>query len=381
MKFMHLSDLHLGKRVNEFSMMEDQTHILNEIIKITEEENVDGVLIAGDVYDKPVPSAEAVQLFDRFLNQLAERSLYTFIISGNHDSAERLSFGHELMKEKRVYVAPVFEKIPKPVILEDEWGEIGVYMLPFVKPIQVRHVLSDAENEVEIHTYHDALQAVTNAMDVDEKKRNVLLSHQFVTGAVRSDSEEISVGGIDNVDASCFDAFDYVALGHIHGPQHILRKEVRYSGTPLKYSFSESRHQKSVTIVELREKGTVEIRTVPLTPLRDLKELKGTYEELTSRDFYKDMNCEDYVHITLTDEEDILDALNKLRVIYPNIMKMDYDNMRTRSRQSIEEAKQVTEQSPMELFDELYELQNNQPMSEEQAVFMKALIGKIWEEE
>ncbi len=381
MKFMHLSDLHLGKRVNEFSMMEDQTHILNEIIKITEEENVDGVLIAGDVYDKPVPSAEAVQLFDRFLNQLAERSLYTFIISGNHDSAERLSFGHELMKEKRVYVAPVFEKIPKPVILEDEWGEIGVYMLPFVKPIQVRHVLSDAENEVEIHTYHDALQAVTNAMDVDEKKRNVLLSHQFVTGAVRSDSEEISVGGIDNVDASCFDAFDYVALGHIHGPQHILRKEVRYSGTPLKYSFSESRHQKSVTIVELREKGTVEIRTVPLTPLRDLKELKGTYEELTSRDFYQDMNCEDYVHITLTDEEDILDALNKLRVIYPNIMKMDYDNMRTRSRQSIEEAKQVTEQSPMELFDELYELQNNQPMSEEQAVFMKALIGKIWEEE
>lgn len=381
MKFMHLSDLHLGKRVNEFSMMEDQTHILNEIIKITEEENVDGVLIAGDVYDKPVPSAEAVQLFDRFLNQLAERSLYTFIISGNHDSAERLSFGHELMKERRVYVAPVFEKIPKPVILEDEWGEIGVYMLPFVKPIQVRHVLSDAENEVEIHTYHDALQAVTNAMDVDEKKRNVLLSHQFVTGAVQSDSEEISVGGIDNVDASCFDAFDYVALGHIHGPQHILRKEVRYSGTPLKYSFSESRHQKSVTIVELREKGTVEIRTVPLTPLRDLKELKGTYEELTSRDFYKDMNCEDYVHITLTDEEDILDALNKLRVIYPNIMKMDYDNTRTRSRQSIEEAKQVTEKSPMELFDELYELQNNQPMSEEQAVFMKALIGKIWEEE
>lgn len=381
MKFMHLSDLHLGKRVNEFSMMEDQTYILNEIIKIIEEENVDGVLIAGDVYDKPVPSAEAVQLFDRFLNQLAERSLYTFIISGNHDSAERLSFGHELMKERRVYVSPVFEKIPKPVILEDEWGEIGVYMLPFVKPIQVRHVLSDAENEVEIHTYHDALQAVTNAMDVDEKKRNVLLSHQFVTGAVRSDSEEISVGGIDNVDASCFDAFDYVALGHIHGPQHILRKEVRYSGTPLKYSFSESRHQKSVTIVELREKGTVEIRTVPLTPLRDLKELKGTYEELTSRDFYKDMNREDYVHVTLTDEEDILDALNKLRVIYPNIMKMDYDNTRTRSRQSMEEAKQVTEKSPMELFGELYELQNNQPMSEEQAVFMKALIGKIWEEE
>lgn len=381
MKLIHLSDLHLGKRVNEFSMLEDQKYILDEIVKIIDEEKADGVLIAGDVYDKPVPSGEAVQLFDRFLNHLANRNLHTFIISGNHDSAERLSFGNELMKERHVYVSPVFWKIPEPIVLRDEFGELCVYMLPFIKPVHVRHVLEGKDEEEKITSYNEAVKAVVQEMEVDEKKRNIILSHQFVTGALRSESEEISVGGMDNVDASCFDVFDYVALGHIHGPQYISRAEVRYSGTPLKYSFSESRHEKAVTVVELKEKGNVIIRTVPLVPLRDMREIKGTYEKLVSRKFYQDMNREDYLHITLTDEEDIPDALNKLRVIYPNIMKMDYDNARTRESRMIEESKEVCRKSPMALFEELYEIQNNQPLSEEQKIFLKELIEKIWEDE
>lgn len=382
MKLIHLSDLHLGKRVNEFSMMEEQKYILNEILNIADKEKADGVLIAGDVYDKPIPPAEAVQLFDSFLNSLAERNLHTFIISGNHDSPERISFGGELMKGRGVYVSPVFRSVPEPVVLRDEFGELNIYMLPFVKPVHVRHVLGIEEEQgsEKLTTYNEAIRAVVEAMHVNPTKRNVLLSHQFVTGAVRSESEEVSVGGLDNVDASCFDVFDYVALGHIHGPQHISREEVRYSGTPLKYSFSESRHQKSVPVVELKKKGEVEIRLVPLTPRIDMREIKGTYDTLMSREFYHDTNTGDYLHITLTDEEDIPDVLNKLRVVYPNIMKLDYENTRTKRQQAMEVSEDVKQKSPLELFEELYELQNNQSMSEEQEIWMRTWIEKIWEE-
>lgn len=382
MKLIHLSDLHLGKRVNEFSMMEEQKYILNEILNIVDKEKADGVLIAGDVYDKPIPPAEAVQLFDSFLNGLAERNLRTFIISGNHDSPERLSFGGELMKGRGVYVSPVFRSVPEPVVLQDEFGELNMYMLPFVKPVHVRHVLGIEEEQgsEKLTTYNEAVRAVVEAMHVNPTKRNVLLSHQFVTGAVRSESEEVSVGGLDNVDASCFDVFDYVALGHIHGPQHISREEVRYSGTPLKYSFSESRHQKSVPVVELKKKGEVEIRLVPLAPRIDMREIKGTYERLMSREFYHGTNTGDYLHITLTDEEDIPDVLNKLRVVYPNIMKLDYENTRTKRQQAMELLEDVKQKSPLELFEEFYEIQNNQPMSEEQEIWMRTWIEKIWED-
>lgn len=381
MKFIHLSDLHLGKRVNEFSMIEDQKYILDEIIRIIEEEEAEAVLIAGDVYDKPVPTAEAVGLFDSFLNRLADRDLHTFVISGNHDSPERLSFGGGLMKSRNVYVSPVFREAPRAVTLTDAFGEINVYMLPFIKPAHVRSFLLEGDTEEEINTYDDAVKAVIRRMGVDTSKRNVIVAHQFVTGAARCESEEVSVGGMDNIDASCFDVFDYAALGHIHGPQHVSRAEVRYSGTPLKYSFSESRHVKSVTVAELFEKGKIRIKTAPLVPKRDLREIKGNYEEITARDFYMEMKTEDYLHVTLTDEEDIPEALNKLRVIYPNIMKLDYDNTRTRNRQVVESVKDVQKKSPMDLFGELYELQNNQKMSKEQQEFMSALIEKIWEDE
>lgn len=377
MKLIHLSDLHLGKRVNEFSMLEDQQYILTEILQIIDREKPDGVMIAGDVYDKSVPSAEAVALLDDFLVRLAKRDLQVFLISGNHDSPERMAFGGRLMAQSGVHLAPVYDGKVRPITLTDEYGPVNLYLLPFLKPAHVRRCFPERE----ILTYTDALAAAIEAMGVDTAQRNVLVTHQFVTGAARCDSEEISVGGTDNVDVSVFEPFDYVALGHIHGPQQVGRETVRYCGTPLKYSFSEAKHQKSMMVVELGEKGAVSVRTVPLTPMRDLAELRGTYEELTFRGFYDGTSYpRDYVHITLTDEEDIPDAVSKLRIIYPNLMKLDYDNKRTRAGIILEGAEDQ-QRSPLELLEEFYEKQNGQPMGEEQRAFAKSLMERIWEED
>ena len=377
MKFIHLSDLHLGKRVNEFSMLEDQRCILAEILRIIDEERPDGVLIAGDVYDKSVPSAEAVALLDDFLVRLAKRDLQIFLISGNHDSAERMAFGGRLMEGSGVHLAPVYDGRVSPITLTDGHGPVKVYLLPFIKPAHVRRCFPERE----ISTYTDALSAAIEAMGVDQAERNVLVTHQFVTGAARCDSEEVTVGGTDNVDVSVFAPFDYVALGHLHGPQTVGRETVRYCGTPLKYSFSETGQQKSVTVVELGPKGTVTVGTVPLTPLRDLAELRGTYEELTFRGFYEGTSYQkDYVHITLTDEEDIPDAARKLQIIYPNLMKLDYDNKRTRAGLHLDGAEDAENRSPLELLEEFYEKQNGQPMGGEQRDFAREWMERIWEE-
>ena len=377
MKLIHLSDLHLGKRVSEFSMLEDQRYILEEILRIIDGERPDAVLIAGDIYDKPVPPAEAVGLFDDSLVRLARRETQVFIISGNHDSPERIAFGARLMDRSGIHLSPVYDGHVEPVALEDEHGTVNIYMLPFLKPAHVRRFFP----EEEIDSYTDALRTAVRAMEIDPAARNVLVTHQFVTGAARCDSEDISVGGTDNVDVTAFDGFDYVALGHIHNPQQVVRETVRYCGTPLKYSFSEAGHEKSVTVAELGEKGDISIRTAPLIPLRDMKELRGSYEDLTRRSFYENTTWrEDYTHITLTDEEDIPDAVGKLRVIYRNLMKLDYDNRRTRSGGEILGSGQVEKKSPLELFSELYEKQNNQPMTEEQRAFAAGLIGTIWED-
>ena len=378
MKLIHLSDLHLGKRVNDFSMLEDQQYILAEILQIIDREKPDGVLIAGDVYDKSVPSAEAVALLDDFLVRLSRRELRIFVISGNHDSPERMAFGGRLMERSGVHLAPVYDGRVEPVVLTDEYGPVKLYLLPFVKPSHVRRCFPERE----IATYTDAVAAAIEAMGVDTAVRNVLVTHQFVTGAARCDSEELSVGGTDNVDAAVFDPFDYVALGHIHGPQQVGRETVRYCGTPLKYSFSEAGHKKSVTVVELGAKGSVTIRTIPLKPLRDMVELRGTYEELTLRAFYEGTTYpRDYIHITLTDEEDIPDAVGKLRIIYPNLMKLDYDNKRTRAGIRLEGAEDVQQKSPLELLEEFYSNQNGQPMSEEQRAFARDMMERIWEED
>ena len=376
MKLIHLSDLHLGKRVNEFSMLEDQAFILQEILRIIDEEQPQAVVLAGDIYDKSVPSGEAVQLFDGFLWELSSRKLQVFVISGNHDSPERLSFGGRLMEGSGIHLAPVYSGKVEPAVLEDAYGPVNVYLLPFLKPAHVRRYFP----EEEIGSYTEALGKAVEALEIHKEQRNVLVTHQFVTGASRSDSEEISVGGSDNVDASVFDAFDYVALGHIHGPQNIGSPRIRYCGTPLKYSFSEAGQQKSVTVAELKEKGSLEVTVRPLTPLRDLREIRGSYLEVTAKSFYEGRNREDYLHITLTDEEDVPDGAAKLRVIYPNLMRLDYDNARTRSRNLPEGAEEPAAKPPLELFEEFYERQNNQPMTEEQIRFSRELMETIWED-
>lgn len=376
MKLIHLSDLHIGKRVNEISMIEDQEYILHQILQIVDDEKADAVLIAGDVYDKSVPSAEAVTLFDDFLCRLAKRKIPTLIISGNHDSPERLAFGNRLMEESGIFISPVYDGSVSTFTLSDENGDVDFWLLPFLKPAHVKRYFPDAG----IESYTDAVRVAVEKMGIDTAKRNVLLTHQFVTGASTCESEEISVGGSDNVDASVFEDFDYVALGHIHGPQNIGSNQIRYCGTPLKYSFSEETHHKSVTVVNLAKKGDLELQLRPLTPRHDLRSIRGTFEELTSKSFYEGTATDDYLHIILTDEEDVPEAIGKLRIIYPNLMKLSYDNTRTRTNQVIEGAEDVQRKSPLELFDELYELQNNQPMSEEQRSFTQELIESIWED-
>lgn len=377
MKLIHLSDLHLGKRVNEFSMLEDQKYILKEILAIIDEEAPDAVLLAGDVYDKSFPPTEAVELFDDFLVQLAQRQLQVFVISGNHDSAERIAFGGRIMAAGGVHMAPVYHGNVEPAVLTDEYGCVNIYMLPFIKPIHVRRFFPDET----IESYTDAMRTAIAQMKVNELERNVLITHQFVTGSQRSDSEDLSVGGTDHVDADVFSCFDYTALGHLHNPQNCGSEKIRYCGTPLKYSFSEASHQKSVTIVEMGPKGSCTIRTKELIPLREMRELKGSYAELTLKSSYADTTYqEDYIHITLTDEDDIPDAVGKLRTIYHNLMKLDYDNLRTRKNSEVTGAVDAETKTPLELFEELYQEQNNQPMNEVQRTLVQNMIEEIWEE-
>ena len=370
MKFAHIADLHIGKRVHDFSMLEDQRYILDQMLGIFEEQRVDGILIAGDVYDKVVPSAEAVQLFDEFITRLAKLKIPVYMISGNHDSAERLSFGAKLFESNDIYISQVYDGKVKKVGLEDEYGLVNVYLLPFLKPVTVRHALQRDD----IESYEDGVMAALQECEVDASQRNVLVAHQFVTGADRCDSEEASVGGLDNVSAEVFEEFDYVALGHIHRPQKMGRETLRYSGTPLKYSFSEVEHKKSVTIVELLEKGNVQISTVPLVPLRDMRKVRGTYREVTAKESYTAENKMDYLQITLTNEEDVPGALQKLRTIYPNLMRLEYDNKRTRENREVQAVEAQEQKSELELFGEFYELLNNEVMKEEQTEFMENLI-------
>ena len=376
MKFLHLADLHLGKRVNGFSMLEDQAHILRQILAILDNEQPDGVLIAGDVYDKSVPSVEAVGLLDSFLTELRARGVPVLLISGNHDSPERLAFGGRVMDSCGIHISPVYDGALAPVTLQDAFGPVHVWLLPFVKPAHVRRWFPDAD----ISSYTDAVTEAVAHMDIDTAARNVLVTHQFVTGGTRSGSEELSVGGTDNVDSGVFAPFDYVALGHLHGAQHIGRETIRYAGSPLKYSFSEARQHKSVTVVTLGEKGDVQVRTVALTPLRELREIRGSYDELTARSFYEHTTYRsDYLHLILTDEQDVFDAMSRLRTIYPYLMTLDYDNARTRAAGGMSVPAETERRTPLELFEALYTRQNHQPMSEVQRAYIVQLMEQIME--
>ncbi|HAR88144.1 MAG TPA: exonuclease sbcCD subunit D [Ruminococcaceae bacterium] len=376
MKIMHLSDLHIGKKVNEYSMLQDQIYILKEILHIIDDEKVETVIIAGDVYDRSLPPNEALELFDEFLYQLSSRNVNVFVISGNHDSPERISYGGRMMTENKIFLSPVYDGNVKSISLNDDYGEVNFYLLPFVRPADIRRYFPD-EN---IENYTDAVKVAIDNMNVDFSERNILVTHQFVTGAELSESEDIIVGGTDNVSGEVFDGFDYVALGHIHREQTVGKDNIRYCGTPLKYSFSEAKDIKSVTILDFNDKGNIAYSKIPLTPFRDMREIRGTYYELTLKSSYESTNTEDYLHITLTDEEDIPDAIGKLRSIYPNIMKLDYDNLRTRGSGTVDAIENIESKSPFELFADLFKQQNNQDMSEEQEEIMRNLIDKIWEE-
>lgn len=380
MKLMHLSDLHLGKRLNEFSLLEDQCFILQQLVELVRSEQPDCVLLAGDIYDKPVPPAEAVTLFDDFLNKLAQLTTVC-VTSGNHDSAERLAFGAQLMREGGVHFCGLYTGEPQCVTLKDAYGSVHIYLLPFLKPAHVRHCLPPEEAE-QVTTYHEALRCAVERLHINAAERNVLVAHQFVTGAQTAGSEAVNVGGVDNIGAEVFADFDYTALGHIHKAQNVGSERVRYSGTPLKYSFAEWQQEKSVTLVELGEKGSVSVTALPLAPLRDLRKLRGSYEELMSKDFYDELPKDsdgllrDFYHLTLTDEEDVPDAVQKLRSVYKNLLQLEYDNKRTRTDNAIEGAERVVEKSPLELMEEFYQLQNNQALSEKQRAYLQSLLEK-----
>lgn len=394
MKFLHTADLHIGKSICEHSMLDEQRHILASILEAVRGEKPDALLIAGDVYDKSVPSAEAVAVLDDFLVRLSETGTKVFVLSGNHDSAERIAFGGRLMEDRGVHMSPVYRGEFAPVTLQDEFGEVDVWMLPFVRPATVRACLGSDEERDQVTDYTSAMRMAIAQMHFTEGRRNVLLAHQFVTGAERCDSEE-NVGGLDNVDASVFDGFDYVALGHIHKPQDVAKDavgngRVRYSGTPLKYSLSEANHKKSLTVVELAGKSAdglagIEVREIPLTPKHDVREIKGTFAELVSPEFQRrqlaeGLKLDDFVYVKLTDENDVPDAVLKLRGIYPNLMMLDYDNERTRNQHITVGDGKVEQKTPMELFGEFFSDMTNRELNEEEREFVQDIIDGIWEE-
>lgn len=357
-------------------MLEDQEYILKVILNIADQEKPQAILISGDIFDRTVAPIEALRVFDDFLDWLVRRNIEVFVISGNHDSADRLTFGSRLMERSGVHISPIYNGIIKPFTLSNEFGELDIFLMPFLKPVQVKRFYP----EHEIASWTDTVRTVIEHMEIDVSKRNILLAHQFVTGAATCDSEEISVGGANNVDVEVFAPFDYVALGHLHGPQSISRPTVRYCGSPLKYSFSETAHRKSISVIEFEDKGNISIKEEPLIPRRDMREIRGKYLEVTSRDFYQNINTDDYYRITLTDEDDQPDAIGKLRVIYPNLMRLDYDNTRTRTESSITEIADASRYTPIQLFDMLYEEQNGQPVSNTQRSYLNDLIEQVWED-
>ena len=375
MRLLHLSDLHIGKRVNEFCMIEDQRHALEGIVRTIRERSIDALLIAGDLYDKSAPSAEAVALVDWFLAEAAATGAQVLAIAGNHDSAERVAYASSLLARQGVHLSPVYDGRIHAVELADEHGPVVFWLLPFLKPSLVRPFFP----ETAIASYTDALTAALSTCNLDTSLRNVVLSHQFVTwGATepeRCDSE-LNIGGVDNVDGRVYDDFDYVALGHIHRPQRIGRPEMRYSGSLLKYSLSEIRGAKSTPLVELGPKGSVAIELVPIEPLHDMRSIRGPLEELVQPAVVQDVDPNDYLQVVLTDEHPPLNALDRLRAVYPNVMSLEYDNRRTRARgigdQALDDS--FTERPLGEVFEEFYRLQNDQELTDHQRTAVTAAL-------
>ena len=376
MKLAHISDLHLGKKLDNFSLIEDQQHILAQIIDTALSEGCDGILIAGDVYDKSMPSAEAVKLFNEFLTNLSKTPLAVYIISGNHDSSERVNYASEILKAANIHIGAVYDGKPEIITVSDGYGELDICLMPFVKPSTVKGSYPDAV----IDSYTDMMRVVIEKSGIDKSRRCVMVCHQFITGASTCDSEYASVGTLDNIDASVFEGFDYVALGHIHSPQNIA-ENVRYCGSPLKYSVSEIDQKKSVTIVELKGKNDVSVYEKQLVPLREMIPLKGSYDRLMERSFYEGLDLDDFFSITLTDEDEIPYVMNKLRNVYKYIVSLSYDNIRTRTESMINGEVSTETRSPLELFSSLFRQQWGRDMSDEQNEYINRMIEEIWEDE
>ena len=382
MKILHTSDLHIGKKLNGFSLIEDQKYILSEILKIAKEEKADALIISGDIYDKPIPSAEAVRLFGSFLTDITKLNIPAFFISGNHDSAERLSFASDLIKNSNIYISPVFSGKIEPIILNDTYGEVCIYMLPFIKPAHINHISEIQNSSLTVTSYDQAVNAaINNYMEIDTSKRNIIISHQFVTGAKTCESEEMTVGGTENISSENFSLFDYAALGHIHTPQNVSYKKYRYSGTPLKYSFSEAHDKKTVTLVELKEKGNINIYERELKPLRDMRIIEGLYSDIISQ--YTLNSCNDYVKVILNDGSDIPDIIGKLRSFFPNLMNIEYLNNRTKTNQNVSslEKEQTQNVSDIEMLELFYESQNNEKLTDEQKRLAEKIFVEIQEDE
>ena len=377
MRLMHLADLHIGKRVNEFPMLEDQRYTLEKLLHMVEERQIDAVLIAGDLYDKSAPSAEAVSLVDWFLTALARTNTQVLVCAGNHDSSERVAYGRELLADQGVHVSRVFDGHIDSVTLQDEHGPVTFWLIPFLKPATVRPWLASVDPEAvdasaitNSLSYTEALQAVVASLPIDTTQRNVALSHQFVTaGAWTPDTcdSEMSVGGSENVEASVYEPFDYVALGHLHRPQRVGRDTMRYSGSLLKYSASEWSSPKSVPIVELGDKGDITIELAEIPVLHDLRRVRGTLEEVLDPARLATTDTHDYICAVLTDEIPPADAFQRLRAAFPNLMSLSVDNTRTRHEAHLEELELEGQASlsPLELFETFWEGQVGAPLDEE----------------
>ncbi len=372
MKLIHLADLHIGKSVRDFSMIEDQKYILDQVVATARQEAVDAVLISGDVYDRTIPSEEAVRLFDDFIVRLSEIPVRVLLISGNHDSDERLNFGSRLFEERGVYFCTKYDGNLREYVLEDEYGPVHFYLLPFVKASQVRHFYP----EEKIESYDQAVRIAIAKGQVNPEERNVILAHQFVAGKTGeillggSESPAVSaVGLVDRIGCDCFDAFDYAALGHIHKAQKIGREEVRYAGTLLKYHVDEVRDEKSMPIVTMGRKGEVQIELRPVHPLRDMRAIKGTLHRLLAKENIR--NPEDYIFVTLTEEEIINDAMNIFRQVYPNTMQIRYENSHTREIERTDPAQIAERRSFSEMVSDFYLQMYQQEISEEEMAVMK----------
>jgi len=380
MRFFHLSDLHIGKVVNRYSMLDEQRHVFGQIIDYIKAERPSAVIIAGDVYDRAIPSVEAVRLFDDFLTELAYKDIAIMLISGNHDSPERMSYASRLLSDKKLFLCGTFSGKLHKLVLTDEYGEANFWLLPFIKPLSVRGFFDQCEFE----SYSDALATILETANIDYTSRNVLVSHQYYTKAgltlQRSESELNPVGGLDAIDSGLIERFDYVALGHLHGAQSVGASHIRYAGSPLKYSFSEWRHEKSVSLVELNEKGNLGITPLPLTPIRNMREIKGKIDKLMSSEISSLADKEDYLRVILTDEEEIIDPMGKLRSVYPNVMSLDFENSRTGidiyaiAGANIATAEKIESLSPYDLFNDFFLETQGSTMNAEQVEIVRELL-------